>query len=149
MVYFAQNPQGGPIKIGYSANVDARIPQLEAWYKRPLVLLATMEGGRRKERQIHKKFAHLRLGRTEQFRPADELSDFIGRPFFVDQRNTAIEEIEPFEIPCCVNIRLHPDLHQAFANLAHANGQTVSSRLRLMIKRDLEQARRNKSVPSA
>lgn len=84
MIYFAQAIDGGPIKIGYSANVDSRIRQLESIYRQPLSVLATMPGDRDEERAIHERFAHWRMGRTEQFQPGHDLMEFIGRPLFVN-----------------------------------------------------------------
>lgn len=83
-IYFAQATEGGgAIKVGFSDNVPARIKQLEAHYGRPLAVLATLPGGREEEREIHERFASLRFGKTEQFRPDPELLTFIGRPLFV------------------------------------------------------------------
>lgn len=90
-VYFAQGVDGGAIKIGTSRNVPARLRQLESNYARPLVLLGTLPGGRSEEQAIHERFAHLRLGRTEQFRPEADLMKFIGRPLFV----SAAPVVEP------------------------------------------------------
>jgi hypothetical protein len=89
-VYFAQSPLGGPVKIGASKDVDARLRQLEAHYGCPLALLATMPGGRAEERAVHERFAGLRLGRTEQFRPAPALMEFIGRPLLVGANPDAV-----------------------------------------------------------
>lgn len=85
MIYFLQSVNGGPIKIGFSTDIQRRHAELETHYDQPLVLLATMKGDRRTESEIHHRFAHLRLGRTEQFRPGPELMAFIGRPLFVNQ----------------------------------------------------------------
>ena len=41
-----------------------------------------MEGDRSTEAEIHGRFAHLRFGRTEQFRPEPDLMTFINRPLF-------------------------------------------------------------------
>lgn len=86
-----QPVDGGPIKIGHSADVDARIQQLEAHYGCPLALLATLPGGEEEEAAIHARFDHLRFGRTEQFRPALDLMAFIGRPLLVDPNPHAVE----------------------------------------------------------
>lgn len=94
MIYFAQSVDGGPVKIGYSAAVDTRIRHLEAFYGRPLALLTTMEGDRETEREIHKRFAGVRLGRTEQFQPTAELMAFIGRPLLVGVNPQAVELME-------------------------------------------------------
>ncbi len=82
MIYFVQPVDGGPIKIGTTINLESRLKQLEAHYGCPLALLATMTGDAEREREIHDQFSHLRLGRTEQFQPADDLLAFIGRPLF-------------------------------------------------------------------
>lgn len=95
MIYFMQPIAGGPVKIGYSANVDVRREQLEAHYGQPLAILAVTEGERQEEREMHKRFAHLRLGRTEQFRPAADLMAFIGRPLLVDLNPDVIEAMPP------------------------------------------------------
>jgi hypothetical protein len=58
MIYFAQLPTGS-IKIGHSADVDARLGQLRSHYGADLALLGTIEGGRETEREIHERFAHL------------------------------------------------------------------------------------------
>lgn len=71
-VYFAQAPTTGAIKIGFTSDVHRRIRQI-----RPRVeLLALMHGGRSWERQMHDRFAHLRI-EGEWFQPADELINFI------------------------------------------------------------------------
>jgi hypothetical protein len=93
---------GGPIKIGTTDNLDTRLRVLEADYGRPLAVLATRPGGRAEERQWHRRFAHLRLGRTEQFRPAAELLEAIGRPLLVGPNPEAAEvmdnELKPVRI---------------------------------------------------
>jgi hypothetical protein len=93
MIYFAQPIDGGPVKIGYAADVPKRLKQLEAHYRAPLALLATMEGDRPAEAAIHERFSHLRFGRKEQFRPASELMEFIGKPLLVDPNPDAVEAI--------------------------------------------------------
>jgi hypothetical protein len=96
MIYFMQPSDGGAIKIGYTVNdVDSRRKQLEPYYKQPLAILATIPGGRDKEREIHELFAEHRLGRTEQFRPAPEIMAFIGRPLLVDPNPAAVEMMSP------------------------------------------------------
>lgn len=102
-VYFAQAVSGGPIKIGYSNDVEIRIKQLEKHYGRPLAVLATHPGGVDEEYSIHQKFSHLRLkgvrnrGRQiEQFRPAADLMEFIGRPLLVSPNPDAVEIMDSF-----------------------------------------------------
>jgi hypothetical protein len=90
LIYFAQGVDGGPVKIGTAVDVDRRLAQLEAHYGQPLVLLATMPGGREEEQAIHERFSEIRLGRTEQFKPTFELMTFIGRPLFVGANPDAV-----------------------------------------------------------
>jgi hypothetical protein len=95
LIYFAQPIDGGPVKIGCSDDVPARVRQLEAHYGKPLAVLATMEGGYEEEQSIHARFDHLRFGRTEQFRPGADLMAFIGRPLLVGANPDAVEAMEP------------------------------------------------------
>ena len=90
MIYFAQSPEGGTIKIGSSVNVPSRLKQLEYHYGRPLALLATMKGGREEERAIHERFAEHRMGQTEQFRPVADILAFIGRPLLASPNPDAV-----------------------------------------------------------
>lgn len=69
---------GGPIKIGSTDHLLTRQAQLEAIYGAKLEVLAVMPGGREEEAAIHEKFSRLRMGRTEQFSPSDELLEFFG-----------------------------------------------------------------------
>jgi hypothetical protein len=95
VIYFAQPVGGGPVKIGYAVDVDQRIRQLAAHYNQTLNLIAKIEGGPKVERSIHRKFAHLRFGHTEQFRPAQELMDFIGKPILVSENPELVEPLRP------------------------------------------------------
>lgn len=105
MIYFAQPTEGGPIKIGCSNDAPARLRQFEAHYRCPLSVLATMEGGRDEEAEIHARFASLRLGRTEQFRPAPELIEFMNRPLLVDPNPDAIVAMDGHTRKNVVSIR--------------------------------------------
>jgi hypothetical protein len=81
MIYFAQVGSGGPIKIGYSQNVDARLRQLESrCLGLPFFLLATLPGGKIEEREIHQKFSPYRYGRSEFFLPNCDIIRFITDP---------------------------------------------------------------------
>jgi hypothetical protein len=82
MVYFIQAVGGGPIKIGFTDDIDQRIAGLRSHYGREFVLLRVIEGDRRDEEALHSRFGHLRFGRTEQFRPESDLLAFIDRPLF-------------------------------------------------------------------
>src|SRR3954467_7503568 len=94
MIYFVQLDSGA-IKIGMTEDLKTRLVSLKCGWKTKTTLLATLPGGREEERTIHARFAHLRLGRTEQFKPSQELMDFLGTPL-VDSTNPEAVEAQPF-----------------------------------------------------
>ena len=75
MIYFLQD-ETGPIKAGKSKNMVQRIRDIQTCNPRPIKLLGRTGGYTWTERQIHKKFAHLRI-HGEWFRPEKELLNFI------------------------------------------------------------------------
>ncbi len=108
MIYFAQLATGA-IKIGTTVDLTARMTGLKSHYGESLALLGTMPGGRKEEREIHHRFAHLRLGHTEQFRPAADLMEYIGRPLLVSQ-NPDAAVVTPGR---GVSVQLDPDVVKA------------------------------------
>lgn len=87
MVYFVQSAQGGLIKIGRTGRMAARLPSLRTAYECPdLVVLAIVDEERFAEKELHRRFDHIRHG-GEWFHPEQELLDFIaeeGRPWSID-----------------------------------------------------------------
>lgn len=137
-VYFAQDLNGGPIKIGHSIDVSARIKTLESHYGRPLALLATRPGGKDEERAVHERFAHLRLidsgrqGRQpEQFRPAAELMEFIGRPLLVSPNPDAIEAMPGLHKQ--VKIEFPPEELRKIRNIARSRGMALTTFIRVTV----------------
>jgi hypothetical protein len=126
VIYFMQDVNGGPIKIGFSDDIDARRKQLEFSYGRPLAILATMPGGREEEAEIHARFSHLRLGRKEQFRPAADLLNFINRPLLVDPNPEAVEAMEDSRKPMVVQMRGSEEWKAWIEGLAEKEGFTVA-----------------------
>ncbi len=111
MIYSAQPVDDGPVKIGFTDNLDVHRKQLEAHYGKPLAVLATMPGDMEREAEVHAMFAHLRLetdkgkGRPiEQFRPAAELMAFIGRPLLVGANPDAVQAMEVGR-PTIINLK--------------------------------------------
>lgn len=94
MIYFMQATGGGPVKIGYAKDIEVRRKFLESHYRKSLAVLATLPGGRAEEKAIHDRFRDLRIGQTEQFRPAKGLMDFIDRPLLVDQNPDVVEAMQ-------------------------------------------------------
>jgi len=74
-VYFIR-AGGGPVKIGFSTNVEKRMVALQISSPHDLVLIAKVPGNKRLEKQIHKHFSHLAL-RGEWFEMDGELEEFI------------------------------------------------------------------------
>lgn len=75
-VYFIQQGDAGPIKIGFSRDVDSRLIHLQTASPDPLRLLAKLRGGKKHERKLHATFAaHHQRG--EWFRPHEDLLSFI------------------------------------------------------------------------
>lgn len=66
-VYFARC-EGGPVKIGFTINVAARLAALQTSSAAPICLLAQCEGDRKTEAFFHRLVAHHRLY-GEWFRP--------------------------------------------------------------------------------
>lgn len=75
MVYFVSTT-AGMVKIGSAVDVLARLGELQVGSPVTLALLGVIDGGRLREKQIHKQFAHLRV-RGEWFRGTPELSAYI------------------------------------------------------------------------
>ena len=76
VVYFVQKESGGSIKIGFSADLPARMESLQVSSDERLVVLAALRGSMELEHELHEKYAHLRL-QGEWFIPADDLVKFI------------------------------------------------------------------------
>ena len=71
---------GGRIKIGTTMNLAQR---MKAFRVRDEDVLAIEQGGRLVELERHRQFAHLRIGRTEEFRRAPDLEDHIASTGFM------------------------------------------------------------------
>jgi uncharacterized protein YozE (UPF0346 family) len=78
-IYFIQAASSGAIKIGHShsaKNVEKRRASLQTAHPEPLRLLAVMDGDRKTEAELHRRFSHHHLG-GEWFAPHQELIAFI------------------------------------------------------------------------
>ena len=73
-VYFFETQ--GMIKIGVSLNVPKRLKRVEAWTPFEIKMLGNINGGYPLEKQIHRKFKHLRV-KGEWFKSDDHLLKFI------------------------------------------------------------------------
>lgn len=75
-VYFVQQGNGGPIKVGTTNDLQRRLAQLQTASPSDLVLIAVAPGGAELEASIHARCAEFRL-RGEWFRAEDALLDAI------------------------------------------------------------------------
>lgn len=76
-VYFAQSIDGtGPIKIGFTKFPDQRIRGLQGQSPVILRFLATIEGTRRQEQELHDRFRKC-CHHNEWFNPTQELMEYI------------------------------------------------------------------------
>lgn len=75
-IYFIQERAGGPIKIGYSVNPKKRLAEIQTSHPQRLMLLATMDGGRSEELELHRRFGRFRT-QGEWFKDDQELLRFI------------------------------------------------------------------------
>lgn len=76
MIYFIQQGQAGPIKIGYASNPRKRLAQLKTANPEPLCLLGVLRGDRNREQELHHQFSDFRM-EGEWFKPGDSLLTFI------------------------------------------------------------------------
>lgn len=69
-VYLVRAGENGPVKIGRTANVPARMQQLQVGHPEPLALIRTVDGGAGVETWFHRKFSadHIR-GEWFRFSP--------------------------------------------------------------------------------
>ena len=72
MIYFAQAGDGGPVKIGFSSNVESRLASLRCASASEIVLLNTRPGSMKAERLLHSRLERHRL-RGEWFEPAEDV----------------------------------------------------------------------------
>lgn len=84
IVYFLQR-RNKDIKIGTTHCYGDRCYDLTRVYGK-LKLLGVMRGGFKIEQRVHKQFSKCRIGRTEFFKPTDELLTFIQDNTSMDQR---------------------------------------------------------------
>jgi hypothetical protein len=142
MIYFAQL-ETGAIKIGTTGDMESRLQNLERHYG-PMSILKTIPGGPDEETAIHERFAHLRLSKAEQFRPAPELMEFIGMPLLVGANPDAVEAIKFRRNEPVRHARLElPDGdYERLKRVAKANGLPVAAYIRQAV---LRQVRRDES----
>lgn len=77
LVYFIQPQDGGLIKIGWCAGKSKkRLGEIQTMSPVKLIVLGTVLGGFKKEKELHKEFASIR-SHGEWFHPEKELLQYI------------------------------------------------------------------------
>jgi hypothetical protein len=133
MIYFAQLPTGA-IKIGKADDVDARLAQLEREFQGHIALLRAMPGSFKEESEMHRLFDHLRI-RNEEFRPARDLLEFIGRPLLVGANPVAIEVARKVQF---VRLELPIETHRALRMEAARQELSMAQLARIVVEEYLQ-----------
>jgi T5orf172 domain len=76
MIYFLQALGSRFVKIGHARCVRSRLEHLQIASPREIVILGVIAGSSAKEKELHARFAHLRV-RGEWFRYTREIRDFL------------------------------------------------------------------------
>jgi hypothetical protein len=75
-IYFIQQGEDGPIKVGYSTSPKERLKALQTASPYALHLFKVVEGNEEMEKQIHSRFAEVQL-QGEWFQPTESLLAYI------------------------------------------------------------------------
>ncbi len=110
-IYFIQQNDNGPIKIGYTNNdIASRLYELQSANPVKLKILGSFPGGPKDEKEIHKKFKKYKL-LGEWFSPDEELIEYIGSlPITYDHRELIDYVMKLPKIDSSSNFHLHNTL---------------------------------------
>jgi hypothetical protein len=104
VIYFVQNTETKLVKIGYSTRHSIRLAEIEKEEGSPLKGLGALSGERDKEKELHRRFEHLRP-HGEWFHHEEDLETFI------------FEETNSFTLPNdayeTLSVKLHTDVIEA------------------------------------
>ncbi len=78
MIYFIQCGKNGPIKIGYTGNVEGRLASMQTSCPYELKLLWSIKGDTDDEQDLHEEWKHERI-RGEWFHPSKKLLEYINK----------------------------------------------------------------------
>lgn len=130
IVYFVRRESDQTIKIGTTKNIEERIRFLMRRYGR-MTPIGYIAGYFDEEEKLHKKFKHLRLGKSEFFSPMCELIDYIfseALPLEVDY--TPLRE----PIACKpISLKVTKEMHKELKRLSQSNGATLSGFVRKVL----------------
>lgn len=78
LVYFIEAANVAMVKIGIAKNVEKRLVDLQTASPVKLRIIATLPGGMKLEKELHRQFGHLR-SHGEWFHLTDEILTYIDR----------------------------------------------------------------------
>jgi hypothetical protein len=105
LIYFIQEGDNGPIKIGKAVSVERRLDGMQTAHHKELTILQVIPGGTTRESQIKKDLIKFKI-RGEWFQPMPEVFEYMrrvrdieyellnGRPYAVLYRKDENEKIE-------------------------------------------------------
>jgi hypothetical protein len=96
-VYFVQMDRIGPIKIGFSVNVEKRLLSLQTASPYPLKLLCIIPGSEKLEKEIHYSFREMRM-EGEWFLPHPFILKEIDMLIEINKINGFIEPVPEYDI---------------------------------------------------
>lgn len=135
MVYFIQFEEGGPIKIGSSDHILARLKHHEKT-RGIRAILGVHDGDRETERAVHRRFAHLKIAKTRRLVGKNAMELFEPAPDLLGYIADHCEELELQEgalSPRALHTDLAPAAHEALRREALSLNLTVASLARRII----------------
>ena len=105
MIYFIQEGDNGPIKIGKAVSVERRLKTLQISHHKELNILQVIPGGAERENKIQKDLMKFKIT-GEWFKPAPEVFEYMrsvrnieyefinGKPYPVLYRNNENEKTD-------------------------------------------------------
>jgi hypothetical protein len=103
-VYFIQQGNGGPVKIGLTTNIENRLKELQQGNPNKLYVLHTTTGGQNLERHLHKMFSNHRI-KNEWFTLADEILELIEKFKIEDEFYGKLKSIVTYAIDAGYQIK--------------------------------------------
>jgi len=78
-VYLIRSEKGGPVKIGWARDPDKRCSDLQTAHPYRLAVIARFPGSLKLERELHERFAAVRIPGGEWFEPIPEILELVIR----------------------------------------------------------------------
>jgi len=150
VIYFIRLGPDGPVKIGSTARLRARLKELAHEHGVEIRVLGIRDGSFKEEREHQRRFAHLRLdkrrrtGPYERFEPAADLLSYIERQCQQTGLVDVIEEAKPVTSP--VRLDLPTRSHRLLRRVAADEDVSMATYARDLIMAHLEEKARTKGI---